>query len=232
MKYGLESKIPKIVKKKENNDCLYQKKEKEFKNKNIIINRLNSQINLLKNDLFKYQQDKKRIKQIFENEKIINDNKIYDLSKILEKLNNENKKLKENTLKNKKINTKLNEDKIILINKIKNITRDLYKININITKQQKNASSTILQNNLIYSNILKKENNDLKQIQDKYRKILYILFQFINEINYLNENPEIEIEQSYNNISLLMDNINRLRKDILELLEQKYNNYENNFIEK
>ena len=211
---------------KEFNDCLDQKREIELKNKNLIINRLKSEINLLKNNLFKYQQEKIKIKKIFENGKIIDDNKIYDLSTILDNLINENEKLKANTFKNKKINTKLNEEKILLINKIKKMTRDLNEINLNIIRQQKKDSK---KKNIIYSNILLNENNKLKQIKDKYKKILYILFQFLNELNFINDNREIEIEQSYNNISLLIDNINLLRNDILELLEQKSSNYDNNY---
>ena len=194
------------------------KKGKELKNENKIIKNLKMKINFLKNNLNDYEEEKNEMKKELDKEKIINDNKIYDLSRIIEKLNNENEKLNDNIIKNKRLNFKLNKDKNILINEIKKLSKDLYQLNLN-TKNMKIIRKN--KNNIINSNNLKYENICLKQLIDIFRKMTNYLFNFLNELNNLNYHPEIDTEQCYNNLSLLIENINKLKNDIIILVENE-----------
>ena len=194
------------------------KKGKELKNENKMIKNLKMKINFLKNNLNDYEEEKNEMKKELDKEKIINDNKIYDLSRIIEKLNNENEKLNDNIIKNKRLNFKLNKDKNILINEIKKLSKDLYQLNLN-TKNMKIIRKN--KNNIINSNNLKYENICLKQLIDIFRKMTNYLFNFLNELNNLNYHPEIDTEQCYNNLSLLIENINKLKNDIIILVENE-----------
>lgn len=207
-------------------------KKEELKKKNLIINSLKNQILLLKDNLFQFEEDKNKIEKIFENEKNINNNKIYGLSILLKRLNIENEKLKKIEYKNKRLNKKLKVENNILIHKIKRISKDLYDIELNIKRQQRRFSlSKNIKNNGVL-NTLENENNDLKIFMNKYRKMLNILFLFINELNDLNEHSEIEIEQCYCNLQSLINNINQLRNEIYILLEKIENNNDSDLIQK
>ena len=74
------------------------------------------------------------------------------------------------------------------------------------------------------SNYLKNENTEIKDLNEKYKEMLIILFNFINWLNDLFNHNEIYIEQCRNNINLLNNDIEKLKNDILNLLKNK--NYE------
>ena len=59
---------------------------------------------------------------------------------------------------------------------------------------------------------------------DKYREMLNYLFKFVNDLNDMFEFPEINIDQCYKNIEVLIDDLNKLREEINNLLELKENN--------
>ena len=214
----LIKKEKKLKQLKMNNDYLIEKRKTYFQNKNLVISDLKNTINILRSNLYHFQEEKNIMREIFERGKLENKNQIDDLSKILTYLNNENEKLYQTLNTSKNLTKKLEEEKYFLINKIKNLTNNLNEININI----KNKNSYF--NKDIYNiKTLKKENNDLKELKAKYKKIIFLLLQFINELNDLYEYPEINIEDD---ISLLKDNINQLIIDIIKLFQIKENNNE------
>ena len=96
---------------------------------------------------------------------------------------------------------------------------------MNIKKIKKNGSLP----NYKLSNFMEKENIDLKLLVNRYKKMLNILFDFINELNDLNENPEIDNEQLYD-ISFLINHIAHSRNDIVKLIEQNKNDNDNDII--
>jgi hypothetical protein len=54
--------------------------------------------------------------------------------------------------------------------------------------------------------------------------MLNYLFKFVNDLNDMFEFPEINIDQCYKNIEVLIDDLNKLREEINNLLELKENN--------
>ena len=110
-----------------------------------------------------------------------------------------------------------------LIDRVNNLSKDLKDANLNNKRAQRRYGSPFGRDNKIFSNILKNENDDLKDLIEKYRQMLAILFKFINELNDMFNHPEINIEQCCQNISILIDDINQLRDDIQKLFEQKDN---------
>ena len=56
--------------------------------------------------------------------------------------------------------------------------------------------------------------------------MLNYLFKFVNDLNDMFEFPEINIGQCYQNIDILIDDLNKLRQEIQKLLELKENNFE------
>ena len=165
------------------------------------------------------------MKKFFEDEKNINQNKINNLSKLLQKMTNKNEKINKNINIEKRLSHKLIEENSFLINKINNLSKNLTEININ-NKKQIRAYRTSLQGKNIFifpnlPNILKIENDRLRKLIEKYRKTLNVLFNFINELNYLFEDPDINPEQCLYNILLLINDIKQLKNEILTLLEKK-----------
>ena len=149
--------------------------------------------------------------------------KIDELSNMIGKLNDSNEKLKQNANENKRLNNKLLEEKKKLIDKVNALSKDLNNANLNNKRAQRRYGSPMGRDNEIFSNVLKNENVDLKDIIERYRQILNILFQFINELNDLFGHPEIDIDKCCQNISILIDDINQLREDIGKLFELKEN---------
>ena len=214
-----------ILQQKENNDYLIKKIKMEINNKDLIIEDLKNHINYLRNNLSNCYDYKKKMKEFFEDEKNINQNKINNLSKLLQKMNNKNEKINKNNNIEKRLNHKLIEENSLLINKINNLSKNLTEININ-NKKQIRAYRTSLQGKNIFifpnlPNILKIENDRLRKLIEKYRKTLNVLFNFINELNYLFEDPDINPEQCLYNILLLINDIKQLKNEILTLLEKK-----------
>ena len=124
------------------------------------------------------------------------------------------------------MNNKLLEEKKNLIERINNLSRDLNKANLNNKRQQRRYGSPTEKDNQIFSNVLKNENDDLKEVLDKYRQMLNYLFKFVNDLNDTFDLPEINIEQCYQNIGILIDDLNKLRDKINQLVELKENNGE------
>ena len=96
--------------------------------------------------------------------------------------------------------------------------------NLNNKRQERRFGSPNVKNNHIFSNVLKNENDDLKELIDKYRQMLNYLFKFVNDLNDMFEFPEINIEQCYQNIEVLIDDLNKLKEEIQKLRELKENN--------
>ena len=140
-------------------------------------------------------------------------------------MNNKNAKINKNINIEKRLSHKLIEENNLLTNKINNLSKNLTEINLNNNKQIR-AYRTSLQDKNIFSfpnlpNILKIKNDILRNLIEKYRKALIVLFDFINELNYLFEDPDINPEQCLYNILLLINNIKQLKNEILTLLDKK-----------
>ena len=202
-------------------DNLLKKREIDLQNKDAIIDDLKNQIDFLREDLNKCQEDKNKMQDYFNNEKKNDEKKINDLSKLLNKLNDENEKLNKNANENKRLNNKLLDEKKRLVDRVNNLAKDLNDANLNNKRQQRRYGSPTGRDNQIFSNVLKNENDDLKDLLEKYRQMLNMLFKFINELNDLFEHPEINIDQCCQNISILIDDLNQLRDDINKLFEQR-----------
>ena len=149
--------------------------------------------------------------------------KINELSNMVGKLNDNNEKLNKNANENKRLNNKLLDEKKRLLDKVNNLSKDLNDANLNNKRAQRRYGSPMGRDNQIFSNVLKNENDDLKDLLERYRQMLNILFKFINELNDMFEHPEINIDQCCKNINILLDDINQLRNDIQKLFDQKEN---------
>ena len=193
------------------------------------MNELKNEIDYLKKNLKNNEIQKIEMKKEFEKEKNNNDSKIYDLSRIIEKLNDENEKLRANIYKDKSLNKKLNNDKKDLIDKIKRLTKDLYQLNLNIKNKRLYQNKY---NSLNSLEALKNENIILKKTMDRLRKMTNYLFIFLNELNDLNELPEIEIEQSYDNLILLIENIHKIKSNVSMLFRNEENDNNKNYNKK
>ena len=206
---------------KGDNDNLLRKREIDLQNKDAIIEDLKNQIDFLRDELSKCKEDKNKMQDYYGNIKKNDEKKIIDLSNLLGKLSNDNEKLNKNANENKRLNNKLLDEKKRLIDKVNNLSKDLNDANLNNKRQQRRYGSPIGRDNQIFSNVLKNENDDLKDLVEKYRQMLNILFKFINDLNDLFEHPEINIDQCCKNISILIDDVNQLKDDIQKLFDQK-----------
>ena len=209
---------------KGDNENLLRKREIDLQNKDAIIEDLKNQIDFLRDELAKNQDDKNKMQDYYNNIKKNDEKKIDQLSNMIGKLNDNNEKLNRNANENKRLNNKLLDEKKKLIDRVNNLSKDLNDANLNNKRAQRRYGSPFGRDNQIFSNVLKNENDDLKDLIEKYRQMLSILFKFINELNDMFEHPEINIDQCCNNISILIDDINQLRDDIQKLFEKKDNN--------
>ena len=208
---------------KGDNEDLMRKKEIDLQNKDAIIEDLKNQIDYLRDEVAKCQEDKNKMQEYYGNVKKADEKKINELSNMLGKLNNENEKLSKNANENKRLNNKLLDEKKQLINKVNNLSKELNDANLNNKRQQRRYGSPLGKDNQIFSSVLKNQNDDLKDLVEKYRQMLNILFKFLNDLNDLFEFPEINIDQCCNNINTLIDNVNLLRDEIQKLVDQKIN---------
>ena len=208
---------------KGDNTNLLRQKEIDLQNKDSIIEDFKNQVDFLRDELAKSQDDKNKMQDYYDNIKKKDEKKIDELSNMIGKLNDSNEKLKQNANENKRLNNKLLEEKKKLIDKVNDLSKDLNNANLNNKRAQRRYGSPMGRDNEIFSNVLKNENVDLKDIIERYRQILNILFQFINELNDLFGHPEIDIDKCCQNISILIDDINQLREDIQKLFELKEN---------
>jgi chromosome segregation ATPase len=198
----------------------------EIENKEGIIDDLRNQIDFLRDELAKVQEDKNKMIEYYDNCKKNDEKKINDMNSLLNKLNRENDKLNQNANDNKRMNNKLLEDKKNLIDKVNNLSKNLNEANLNNKRQQRRYGSPTGRDNQIFSNVLKNENDDLKELVNKYREMLNYLFKFVNDLNDMFEFQEINVDQCYQNIDILIDDLNKLRREIQKLLEMKENNFE------
>ena len=208
------------------NDNLIKKGNLELENKEGIIDDLRNQIDFLRDELAKVEEDKNKMMEYYDNCKKNDEKKINEMNKLLDKLNKENEKLSQNANDNKRMNNKLLDEKRNLINKVNDLSKNLNEANLNNKRQQRRYGSPTGRDNQIFSNVLKNENDDLKELINKYREMLNYLFKFVNDLNDMFEFPEINIGQCYQNIDILIDDLNKLRQEIQKLLELKENNFE------
>ena len=208
------------------NDNLIKKGNLEIENKEGIIDDLRNQIDFLRDELAKVEEDKNKMMEYYDNCKKNDEKKINEMNKLLDKLNKENEKLSQNANDNKRMNNKLLDEKRNLINKVNDLSKNLNEANLNNKRQQRRYGSPTGRDNQIFSNVLKNENDDLKELINKYREMLNYLFKFVNDLNDMFEFPEINIGQCYQNIDILIDDLNKLRQEIQKLLELKENNFE------
>ena len=208
------------------NDNLIKKGNLELENKEGIIDDLRNQIDFLRDELAKVQEDKNKMMEYYDNCKKNDEKKINEMNSLLDKLNKDNEKLNQYANDNKRMNNKLLEDKKNLINRVNDLSKNLNEANLNNKRQQRRYGSPIGKDNQIFSNVLKNENDDLKELINKYREMLNYLFKFVNDLNDMFEYPEINIDQCYQNIDILIDDLNRLREEIQKLMELKENNGE------
>ena len=206
---------------KGDNESLLRKREIDLQNKDAIIEDLKNQIDFLRDEVAKCQEDKNKIQDYYDNVKKNDEKKIDDLSKMVNKLNDNNEKLNKNANENKRLNNKLLEEKKRLIDQVNNLSKDLKDANLNNKRAQRRYGSPLGKDNQMFSSVLKNENDDLKDLVEKYRQMLNILFKFINDLNDWFDHPEINIDQCVQNISILIDDLNQLRDDIKKLMEQK-----------
>ena len=208
------------------NDNLVKKGNLEIENKEGIIDDLRNQIDFLRDELAKVQEDKNKMIEYYDNCKKNDEKKINDMNSMLNKLNRENDKLNQNANDNKRMNNKLLEEKKNLIDRVNNLSKNLNEANLNNKRQQRRYGSPTGKDNQMFSNVLKNENDDLKELVNKYREMLNYLFKFVNDLNDMFEFQEINIDQCYQNMDILIDDLNNLRREIQKLLELKENNFE------
>ena len=208
------------------NDNLVKKGNLALENKEGIIDDLRNQIDFLRDELAKVEEDKNKMMEYYDNCKKNDEKKINEMNKLLDKLNKENEKLNQNANDNKRMNNKLLDEKRNLINKINDLSKNLNEANLNNKRQQRRYGSPPGKDNQIFSSVLKNENDDLKDLVNKYQEMLNYLFKFVNDLNDMFEFPEINIGQCYQNIDILIDDLNKLRQEIQKLLELKENNFE------
>ena len=208
---------------KGDNQDLLRKREIDLENKDAIIEDLKNQIDFLRDELAKNQDDKNKMQEYYNNIKKNDEKKIDQLSEMISKLNDNNEKLNKNANENKRLNNKLLDEKKQLLDRVNNLSKDLNNANLNNKRAQRRYGSPSGRENQIFSDVLRNENGDLKDLIEKYRQMLNILFNFINELNDMFEHPEINIDQCCKNISILIDDINQLRNDIQQLFQLKEN---------
>ena len=96
---------------KGDNDNLLRKREIDLQNKDAIIGDLKNQIDFLRDELAKCQDDKNKMQDYYDNIKKNDEKKINDLSNMIGKLNADNEKLNRSANENKRLNNKLLDEK-------------------------------------------------------------------------------------------------------------------------
>ena len=213
----------------EENNLIKNQNEINLNNKDALIEDLKNQIDVLQEQLLECKKDKNNCEILRDNENKINNQKISELNDLINKLTLDNENLNKKSSDNKRLNQRLLREKETLIEKINELQNDL---NNQIIKGKRNKNfspeNNINNPNNMLSNYLKNENTEIKDLNEKYKEMLIILFNFINWLNELFNNNEIYIEQCRNNINLLNNDIEKLKNDILNLLKNKENDEETN----
>jgi len=209
------------------NQNLHKKRELELQNKNSIIKDLRKQVDFLKDDLSKSNDDQIKIQDYYSNKKISNEKKIDNLTNLLEKISNEKEKLSKIANENKRLNDKLTEEKRMVLDKVNFLSKVLKEDN-NIKNKNKKKKKRFDSPPSKDEDKLKNENFDLNQLIDKLLEMLDILMKFINDLNDLYNHPKINISS----LGVLVEDINLLKKDILISFEAKEKeNLNNNKVE-
>lgn len=203
---------------------------KNNENKNALIDDLKNQIDSLKNNLDKVDKDKRYFEDKFYRQKNDDDKKIGELNNKIKFLTNENEKLGKIAGDNKKLNKQLIREKETLIERLNKLENDLQ----NALSKNKSKDPTT---NQMLIDCLKGENYDLKELNAKYKKMLDLLFAFVNELNQLFNLEEISIEQCKENINDLVDDLNTLKESIFSLFhsnenDEKWNELQNKLLNK
>ena len=193
-----------------------------------IIKDLRKQVDFLKDDLSKSNDDQIKIQDYYLNKKISNENKIDNLTQLLEKLMNEKENLSQSANENKRLNDKLMEEKRMILDKFNFLSISLKNDNLKNKKKKKRFDLPPNKEGVITSDKLKNENFDLNQLIDKFIEMVDILFKLMNDLNELFNHPKINI----GSVGVLIEDINLLKKDILNCFEVKEKeNYNNNKLE-
>ena len=205
---------------KEENDLMKSQNEINLNNKDAIIEDLKNHIDALQEQLMECKKDKNNLEILRDNENKINNQKISDLNDLINQLNYDNENLNKKANDNKRLNQRLIREKETLIEKINNLENDLNNAIIKGKRNNKNLSPEYNSPNNMLSNYLKNENIEIKDINEKYKEMLIIFFNFINWLNGIFNHNEIYIDQCKTNINILTDDINKLKDDILNLLNK------------
>jgi hypothetical protein len=191
---------------------------------------LKKQIDILKEEIEKIQNDKIKLNDILNNEKNSNNENNTNLQNLIKKLENENETLNKKSNDNFRLNQRLIREKENLIEKINELQNDLKNLNLKHKKFETNLNSPIKNENnenKMLQNILKNENQQLKSENEKLKQILTLLFKFINELNDLFNHNNINLNECKENLNILNDDLDKLRKDIYDLLNNNNNNNDN-----
>ena len=88
---------------KGDNESLMRKREIDLQNKDAIIDDLKNQIDFLRDELSKSQEDKNKMQDYYSNVKKNDEKKINELSNMVGRLNDNNEKLNKNANENKRL---------------------------------------------------------------------------------------------------------------------------------
>ena len=206
----------------------------DHSNKEAIIDDLKHEVDALKNQLHQVDKEKNYFENKVQEMQKEHEKKVNDLNNKLNNLNKENERLAKITSDTKKLNTQLLRDKDNLQERLKNVENALQNA---LNKNRKGPSE-----NQMLLDCLKGENYDMKELNNKYRKMMELLFKFINELNELFNHNEISIEQCKDNINELVNDLEMLKQDILNLFNsvngngneenEKWNNLQDKLLNK
>lgn len=198
---------------KDENEALKAKICYDSKNAVNIIDDFKGQVDNLREQLDKMNQDKSDQENFYLNKQKNNENKIRDLTNLLDNLNDDYQKLKNKNRTNQEMNNKLLKEKQNFTDQINNLTNNLNNALLDNQRKKrrlpKNANNNLL-------NQLNNTNDD-RQILEK---LLIMLFHFINDLNALFGHDDISIDACKENPNILNNNLSVLRDDIGKLKQQ------------
>ena len=216
---------------KDEHDNLQNDALESNKNKNAMIEDLKNQIDSMKNYIDKTEKDKNYYEDKYNTLKNDSDKKINDLNNRILILTKEKEDFAKKAGDNKKLSQQLLREKEGLIERINGLENDLQ----NALSKTKSKGPT---DNQILIECLKTENYDLKELNANYKKMLDLLFRFVNDLNDIFNHEEISIEQCKEDINYLNDDLNVLKEDIMNLInsgnesDEKWNDLQNKLLNK
>ena len=196
-----------------------------------MIEDLKNQIDSMKNYIDKTEKDKNYYEDKYNTLKNDSDKKINDLNNRILILTKEKEDFAKKAGDNKKLSQQLLREKEGLIERINGLENDLQ----NALSKTKSKGPT---DNQILIECLKTENYDLKELNANYKKMLDLLFRFVNDLNDIFNHEEISIEQCKEDINYLNDDLNVLKEDIMNLInsgnesDEKWNDLQNKLLNK